>query len=89
MRLPPRSECLQLVGDRAECEWAAARRLGIDARQRTGNRVLLQLWQLLQWSNFALTEPARLWIARREKSDTTAADAVFWGDIKRVEAKHT
>ena len=58
MRLPPRSECLQLVkatapnvnGQAASASWEQtldnlARAIGCS----------WQLWQLLQWSNFALT----------------------------------
>ena len=71
MRLPPRSECLQLVEATApnangQAASAASEQTLDDLARAIG--CSWQLWQLLQWSNFALTRAKLgLRIARREE----------------------
>ena len=92
MRLPPRSECLQLVD-------AAAPNVNGQAASAASEQTLdnlaraigcsWQLWQLLQWSNFA-SHSAKLGlrIARREKrAPTRRRGPSAPGDLNAREAK--
>ena len=71
MRLPPRSVCLQLVEATApnvngQAASAASEQTLDNLARAIG--CSWQLWQLLQWSNFALTRAKLgLRIARREE----------------------
>ena len=92
MRLPPRSECLQLLvaialdanGQAASA--ASEQTLDNLARAIGCSR---QLWQLLQWSNFAShSSLARARIARREKrAPTRRRGPSATGDLNAREAK--
>ena len=92
MRLPPRSECLQLVEATApnvngQAASAASEQTLDNLARAIG--CSWQLWQLLQWSNFASQLGLRIArIARREKSDTTRRRGPSApGDLNAREAK--
>mgnify|MGYP001276526572 CR=1 FL=1 len=92
MRLPPRSECLQLVG--AIALDANGQAASASSEQTLDNLARAigcswQLWQLLQWSNFALTRAKLgLRIARREKrAPTRRRGPSAPGDLNAREAK--
>ena len=92
MRLPPRSECLQLVEATApnvngQAASAASEQTLDNLARAIG--CSWQLWQLLQWSNFA-SHSAKLGlrIARREKrAPTRRRGPSAPGDLNAREAK--
>jgi len=89
----PRSECLQLVQaialDANEQAASAASEQTLDRLARAIG-CSWQLWQLLQWSNFASQLGLRIArIARREKRETTRRrGSSAPGDLNAREAKH-
>ena len=92
MRLPPRSECLQLVG--AIAPNANGQAASASSEQTLDNLARAigcswQLWQLLQWSNFAshssqaraLDRETREACTRRRRGTSAS------GDLNAREAK--
>ena len=91
MRLPPRSECLQLVEATApnvngQAASAASEQTLDNLARAIG--CSWQLWQLLQWSQLCSHLEPKLGLARREKRDTTHRRGPSApGDLNAREAK--